>query len=374
MRPERIKRVAKRRLRGEIVVEKNEQPMSEQRSASNGERTKKAEPVDVSRPRVAEIASDHFELPRDERALSVLVSSPARDINVSGPWEVGQTVDGLYEVKEILGHGGMGIVYRVHHLNWRIDLAVKCVREGHKADDEIMRAFLHEADKWIHLGLHPNVVSAYYVRKYGDGHYIFLEYVPGVSLRTLLESHEKPTFQQKLDMAIQICRGLAHCHKKGMIHRDIKLENILVARSDETDLFDAKLTDFGLVHQRAARVAGVKASLKEEQILAGWGTPRYMAPELFDDARAISESSDVYALSITLYELFGGQHPLGEHKPENWPEAHREVNTEPLRSLKAAELAEMLRNGLAKLPGRRPPLKELVEVLLQAYDEAPGII
>jgi serine/threonine protein kinase len=150
----------------------------------------------------------------------------------------------------------MGIVYLVHHVNWNVDLAVKCVLESHKADPEIVRAFLHEADKWIHLGLHPNVVSAYYVRKYGDAHYIFLEYVPGVSLRKLLDSGQPLTVQQQLGIAIQICRGLAHCHKKGMIHRDIKPENILVAKSEDSDLYDAKLTDFGLVHHQAAQLAG----------------------------------------------------------------------------------------------------------------------
>jgi WD40 repeat protein/serine/threonine protein kinase len=332
------------------------------------EETKPASPPGVSQPRIEEVSS--FEPPRDERGLSVLVSSSPRDIKASGPWEVGQTVDGLYQVKEILGHGGMGIVYCVHHTSWNIDLAVKCVLEDKKADPETVTAFLHECDRWIHLGLHPNIVSAYYVRKYGDGHYIFLEYVAGTSLRRLLDGGQKLSLNQKLDIGIQLCRGLAHCHKKGLIHRDIKPQNILVVVAGAADLADAKLTDFGLVHQGAVRLASGEERKGEDLALAGWGTPAYMAPELFKNPEAVSEASDVYALGTTIHELLAGRHPLGNHDLGDWAEAHLQQEPEtPIfpGNVNAENLPELLSHCLIKLPEDRPSVAELTEALLAVY-------
>ena len=321
--------------------------------------------------RVALIESRQWELPRDERGLSILVSSPTQSVSVSGPWEEGQTIDGPYEVKEILGHGGMGIVYRVHHVNWNIDLAVKCVLEDKKADRDIVRAFLYEADRWIHLGLHPNLVAAYYVRKYDHHHYIFLEYVSGISLQKLLDEGRPLTFRQKLNIAIQICRGLAHCHRKGMIHRDLKPGNILVAGSGQTERFDAKLTDFGLVRQQAIRLARAQLQSVAEGPLPGWGTLPHMAPELFHDTEAVSGASDVYALGITLHELFAGRHPLGQHERQVWPEVHRQRQPEWLELPEAVGLASLLARCLGKLPDDRPTLYELTESLLVANRGEP---
>ena len=338
-------------------------PQQEERRGA----TEKSRVPDVSQPRVAEVQS--FSLPLDARGLSVLVNSPARSIDVSGPWEVGQTVDECYEVKEILGYGGMGIVYRVHHTGWDIDLAVKCVQEGQRANKEIVEGFLHEADRWIHLGLHPNVVSAHYVRKYGDAHYIFLEYVPGVSLRQLLDSGRELSWDQKLDIAIQLCRGLQHCHKKGMIHRDIKPENVLVTPQEQIDLVDAKLTDFGLVSQQAVRLASGEVQAGDhEQVLPGWGTVAYMAPELVRDSEAVSEKSDIYALGIALCELLTGSlaQCTGGMVVDD-PQPHASFELKGIKKRLAAATPGIAADWtacLAPLPEDRPTAAELAEHFL----------
>lgn len=328
--------------------------------------TRKTECQGVSQKRVQPVPSKLMGAPGD--GLSVLVNSPAREIEASGPWEVGQTVDERYEVKEILGHGGMGIVYRVHHTGWDIDLAVKCVLEGQRSNAEVVEGFLHEADRWIHLGLHPNVVSAHYVRKYGDPHYIFLEYVPGVSLRDLLDRGTELTWEQKLDIAIQLCRGIQHCHDKGMLHRDIKPENILVVPGETGDLVDTKITDFGLVRQQAARLTGAKGIDSAGKSLRGYGTPGYMAPELFRDPNAATPASDAYALGIVFCEIFNGSHPLGQHAPEEWKHIHQDAEPELGQMELPGEIAERLQECLHKLPEERPHLNALAESFVHANE------
>ncbi|MCG7851495.1 MAG: protein kinase [Methanosarcinaceae archaeon] len=125
---------------------------------------------------------------------------------------MGDVILDLYEVQDIIGEGGFGTVYKVYHKDWHTELAVKSPNENTLAEREYLRRYLREAEVWIDLGLHPNIVSCYYVRDLGGIPRIFMEYVPGGSLKDRIS--QGIDLKDALDLAIQICRGMAYAHKK----------------------------------------------------------------------------------------------------------------------------------------------------------------
>ncbi|MFD9409702.1 serine/threonine-protein kinase [Streptomyces sp. NPDC059989] len=182
-------------------------------------------------------------------------------------WRVGDVIEGRYRVLRVHGNGGMGLVYRVRHLGWETDLAVKSPRRELLHDGRARERFVAEAENWVTLGLHPHVCGCHYVRTIGGIPRIFAEYVTGGSLREwiddgrLYEGGPERATARILDLAIQIAWGLGHSHAQGLVHQDVKPANVLVdTAADGTDPV-AKVTDFGLaarageLQRRSARVA-----------------------------------------------------------------------------------------------------------------------
>ncbi|MBI1917331.1 MAG: protein kinase [Planctomycetes bacterium] len=167
-----------------------------------------------------------------------------------GPWRPGTVVDGRYEVRRLLGAGTFGAVWQARHKEWGIDLAVKELRTDKKAGEQRRRVFLRECQAWIDLGLHPHVITAWYVRELDGTPYLFLEYCDGGSLAEWIDQGKTRELATALDIGIQLCWGLAHCHSKGIVHRDFKPLNVLMTQ-DGT----AKLTDFGTVKYAAQELA-----------------------------------------------------------------------------------------------------------------------
>jgi serine/threonine protein kinase len=167
-------------------------------------------------------------------------------------WNVGDVILDLYEVTDILGEGGMGKVYKVHHRNWNIDLAVKSPKPEILSKAGARDNFIREAETWVNLGLHPHTVSCYYVRRLGDIPRVFAEYVEGGSLKDWISSGKiyeggpKKALERILDVAIQFAWGLHYAHEQGLVHQDVKPANVMMT-NDGT----AKVTDFGLAKARA---------------------------------------------------------------------------------------------------------------------------
>ena len=142
-----------------------------------------------------------------------------------GVWRVGQVVDGRYEVLQVHGDGGMGVVYRVRHLEWDTDLAVKCPRAELFRTPGQRDRFVAEAEIWVSLGLHPNVCGCHYVRVLDGIPRVFAEYVPGGSLRDwiadrrLYAGGRTEVLARILDVAVQFAWGLAHAHGRGSCTR-----------------------------------------------------------------------------------------------------------------------------------------------------------
>ncbi len=222
-------------------------------------------------------------------------------------WQIGDVILDIYTVKGILGEGGMGRVYRVHHKGWDTDLAVKSPKleivKRAGAED-----FSREAETWVNLGIHPNIVSCYYVRILGGIPRIFAECVTGGSLaewisgRRLYQGSPEAVLGRILDIAMQIARGLEYAHQHGVVHQDIKPANILMS-----DKGTAKITDFGLARSKALISALQIPSSSGMTVFdrAGAYTPQYASPEQVNGA-AITKKSDLWNWTVTLVEMLVG--------------------------------------------------------------------
>ncbi|MDH5639032.1 MAG: protein kinase, partial [Nitrospinota bacterium] len=145
---------------------------------------------------------------------------------IASEWETGDVILDLYEVTGLLGEGGMGKVYKVLHRNWNIDLAVKSPKPSELEKAGGVETFEEEAETWVNLGLHPNTVSCYYVRRLGGIPRVFAEYVDGGSMQDWIKDGRLSDIGGMLDVAIQFAWGLDYSHERGLVHQDIKPANV----------------------------------------------------------------------------------------------------------------------------------------------------
>lgn len=307
-----------------------------------------------------------------------------------GIWEVGSVVEGKYEVRDAV-QGGMAMVYICRHREWNIDIAVKTARPADSAsgpsewDPAVIE---HEAQSWIELGVHPNIVTCYYVRRIGDTPYLFLEYVGGGDLRQWINAVRPTTdLAAHLDVAIQVCDGMAHAHRKGMIHCDLKPGNVLLTPDGV-----AKVTDFGLMRRGTALAEDEETSHEELALYAGLGTKAYMPPEQFEEPD-LGPSADIYSFGIVLFEILAGRRPFIATPPEGWEDWTPQQKTiwfwdfyrrchlhqEPPDLAQLAPKAPqglidlVVRGCLAKEPGKRIDSFDAVrDELCRIYQEASG--
>ncbi|MBF8185386.1 protein kinase [Nonomuraea sp. K274] len=236
-------------------------------------------------------------------------------------WRVGEVVLGLYEVRDVVRSGGMGLVHRVLHRGWNVELAVKTPRPELVATGEGVRDFEAEAATWVGLGEHPHTVNCVYVRRLDGVPRVFAEWLDGGSLaEAVRDGHlyaggPREALRRILDIAVQTAWGLRHAHRHGIVHQDVKPANVLLA-GDGT----AKITDFGLARARAAAGEGTVVP-QGASVLAGYGgmTPAYCSPEQAEAAawsedsgrpRAdLTRATDTWSWALTVLEMFAGHPP-----------------------------------------------------------------
>jgi aminoglycoside phosphotransferase (APT) family kinase protein len=205
------------------------------------------------------------------------------------------------EVLELIGHGGMGVVYLARQPKLDRRVALKLLSPRFAADPTFAERFDREARSLARLN-HPNVLGIYDKGRVGDHYYLVLEYVEGTSLRELVGSEPLGT-EQAIDVARQVCQALQFAHERGIVHRDVKPENVLV---DED--MRVKLADFGLAKLVDSPVGEASLTLTKQVM----GTPHYMAPEAVRRGSGEADPrGDVYAVGVILYEALTGQLPLG---------------------------------------------------------------
>ncbi|MDR1111405.1 MAG: protein kinase [Deltaproteobacteria bacterium] len=206
--------------------------------------------------------------------------------------------------------GGFGQVWRVRHVGWDVDLAMKRPRLGLFLKEAQKADFSRECEAWIGLGLHPNIVSCHYVREIGGIPSIFSEWMDGGSLGDwirgggLYEGDRKTVLGRVLDVSIQFVRGLHYSHQRGLIHHDVKPDNLLLTRSGE-----AKVADFGIAGARAGLAAGTEDRLRMT-MLSDFGayTPAYCSPEQAAGG-TLGRRTDIYSWALSVLEMFLGDRP-----------------------------------------------------------------
>ena len=194
----------------------------------------------------------------------------------------GLSLGSSLEILDRIGRGGMGSVYLALHRDWRLYLAVKSPRPDLLSSDTDKERWLLEAQTWIDLGVHPNIVRCWFIREHNGIPLLFLDYVAGGSLKEAIDQQRfgVANWTRFLDLAIQVCFGLEHAHASGIVHRDVKPANFLL-----DDAGRVYVTDFGLVklqgrsdEQRGqVDLSEVDASLTSTGTVLG--TPNYCAPE-----------------------------------------------------------------------------------------------
>jgi serine/threonine-protein kinase len=212
---------------------------------------------------------------------------------------IGRSLGGRYQIEELLGRGGMSVVYRATDPKLKRTVAVKLIHPHLSRDDDFIRRFKTEAAS-IAAFRHPNIVQVYDFDYDGENYFMVMEYIAGGTLQNQLRQLKKLETvmhpEQAIRVIIGICDALAYAHKLGAIHRDIKPANIML-----TDEEQPILMDFGLV-----KILNATSHTATGAII---GTARYMPPEIIND-EAPDERSDIYSLGITLYEALTSAPPF----------------------------------------------------------------
>lgn len=208
------------------------------------------------------------------------------------------------EVLDLVGHGGMGAVYKARQRGLDRLVALKILPPDVATDPTFAERFGREARTLARLN-HPNIVGIHDFGRAGDFYYLIMEYIDGITLRQAIDTGEL-TPKEALAIVPQICDALQYAHDEGVVHRDIKPENVLLDRRGR-----AKIADFGL--------ARLLRQLPEDQSLTGthqvMGTPRYMAPEQMEGSRDVDHRADIYSLGVVFYEMLTRELPLGRFPP-----------------------------------------------------------
>ena len=207
---------------------------------------------------------------------------------------IGKMLDNRYEILERIGTGGMAVVYKAkcHRLNRLV--AVKILKSDLAQDEDFRRRFNAESQAVAQLS-HPNIVSVYDVSRGGDTEYIVMELIDGITLKQYMEKRGQLNWRESLHFITQIMRGLSHDHSRGIVHRDIKLQNIMVLRDGSV-----KVADFGI-----ACLENSAQTLTQEAL----GSVHYISPEQARGDRTDARS-DIYSAGVVLYEMLTGRLPF----------------------------------------------------------------
>lgn len=268
---------------------------------------------------------------------------------------VGRQIES-YRIDSLLGEGGMGAVYRAHDLNLARPVALKVMHPHFAKQPEFQRRFLQEAQAAARLGDHPSIVNIYNYGHQPELSYMVMEFVPGSSLGTYIkhvrENNQVVKLSETLLTLAQVADALAYAHRQGVIHRDIKPDNVLLKPLDESDSKDglpvrSVVTDFGLAKLLEGGV--------ETRTGTFMGTLPYMSPEQCL-GKDLDGRSDLYSLGIMLFQLATGQLPFDIKSPTDAVLKH--INEEPpspqeIRPGVPSGVAAVIERSIAKDPANR---------------------
>jgi serine/threonine-protein kinase len=275
---------------------------------------------------------------------------------------------GSYRIVRPLGEGGMGLVYEAVDERIERRAVIKVLHAGLAQDQHIAARFLNEA-RAANRVKHPGIVSVYEFGTAPEGApYIIMEFLEGEPLRARLQARG-PLGPEALRFARQIASALAAAHAQGVVHRDLKPDNVMIVPDEEAPGGErVKVFDFGIAKLAAQPGAGLRT--RPGSVL---GTPVYMAPEQFRGAEQVDDRADVYALGILLHEMLAGQPPFGGEFPELLLQ-HLMHEPPPLPAALpgvSPAVEALVRRMLAKEPAARPRMAEVAQALAQLDPHLP---
>jgi serine/threonine protein kinase len=263
-----------------------------------------------------------------------------------------------YRLEEPLGSGGMAMVYRGHDLMLERTVAIKILRKDYSNDPEFRERFHLEAKAAANLS-HPNIVTVHDFGLNIDQLFIVMEYVPGTDLKTILKKRGRISIPEAIELISQACAGIGYAHRAGLVHCDIKPQNMLVTPEKRL-----KVVDFGIAR-------ALSAISPDERMDIVWGSPQYFSPEQAAGG-APSPASDVYSLGVIFFEMLTGKLPFAAQTAEELARQHRETLPPSPRKFNPSipiPLEQIILKILAKEPSSRYRTADQLGRVLSSYSQ-----
>lgn len=272
-------------------------------------------------------------------------------------------INNRYKIEDTLGKGGMAVVFKAHDLTLDRDVAIKVLRQKYSIDPAFREHFQQEAKAAANLS-HPNIVTVYDFGIDAERLFIIMEYVPGSDIKQL--NAQKGIFELSATLSLmeQACAGVGYAHRAGLVHCDIKPQNLLVTPEGML-----KIVDFGIARALATIQPGEKADIV-------WGSPSYFSPEQASGL-APSPASDVYSLGVIMYEMLTGELPFSAPTPTELARKHRQDLPPSPRGVNPdipLEIEQILLKTLAKEPAARYRTADQFGRVLKAYHQNSLVI
>lgn len=226
---------------------------------------------------------------------------------------IGLVLDNRYRLKRLVGIGGMAMVFEADDLLKKATVAVKILKEEFAADEVSVQRFINESKAVLMLS-HPNIVKIFDVSVKGEYKYIVMEYIDGITLKAYMQRKGMLSVKETIAYSIQILRALEHAHLGGVVHRDIKPQNIMLLRSGQI-----KVTDFGI-----AKLPDAKTLTATDKAI---GTVYYISPEQAAGEKGIDRRTDLYSVGVLMYEMITGKLPFDGENPVSI--ALKQISEEP---------------------------------------------
>ncbi len=244
-----------------------------------------------------------------------------------------------YQLEDQLGSGGMAVVYKARDLMLERTVAIKVLRKDFSQNPAFRERFRQEAKAAANLS-HPNIVT---VHDFGidEGRiFIVMEYLPGMTLKEYIEKRGRISMETSISLIVQACAGVGYAHRAGLVHCDVKPQNMLVTPDRRL-----KVTDFGI----ARALASIHPDERSQIV---WGSPQYFSPEQAS-GRSPSPASDVYSLGIVLYEMLTGKLPFDAQTGAEFARMHRDAPPRPPNELRPT-ISENLNRIIVKVLSKEP--------------------